>query len=493
MKKGNKKRAMALLAAAAMMATSTMTGFAEENAASDLEPVELTWLLRIPEQADGQEVLDEVNKILQEKINATLNIEFIDPVAYPEKTKLKITSGEEFDIMFTSAGYGFYDYASKGAFLPLDELLAEYAPETYAQIPESFWNATRVNGDIYAIPNYQIVARQPSLVFRKELVEKYGLELDGITTIEGMEPVLQTLKENETDKQFIFFPPVLNHMDTMTYLGLEGIGADGTPGCIEIDGSDLTVSNQYESDAFVGLVNTLKAYEEAGYINKDLSLIQDITEQQKNGDILCMAFNTYKPGVEIEESVRYGYENVYQQVTEPYTNTSSILGTLQAVSATSKNPERAMMFLELINTDPELYNLIVYGLEGKHYTLNEDGTVAKVADAGYNTNVPWMIGNTFNGYRQSGTEEDVYEKTQEMNENSRASRIMGFSFNPEPVKAEISQCQTVTDKYLPGFRFGMYDDVEGTLKTFNDELRAAGMDAIIAEKQAQLDAWAAAE
>lgn len=493
MKKGNKKRAIAMLAAAAMLATSTVTTYAEENTASNLEPVELNWLLRIPEQPDGQEVVDELNKILKEKINATVNIQFIDPVAYPEKTKLKITSGEEFDLMFTSAGYGFYDYASKGGFLPLDELLEEYAPQTYAQIPESFWDATRVNGDIYGIPNYQIVARQPSLTFRKELVEKYGLDVENIKTIEDMEPVLQTLKENETDKQFIFAPPVLNHFDTMTYLGLEGIGADGTPGCIEIDGTDLTVINQYESEPFVNLIKTLKSYEEAGYVNKDLSLIEDQTEQHKNGEILCSAFDTYKPGVETEMEARYGYERVYQTTTDPYTNTSSILGTLQAVSATSKNPERAMMFLELVNTDPEIYNLIVYGILDKHYTMNEDGTIEKVADAGYNTNVPWMIGNTFNGYRLSGTAEDINERTQEMNETSRTSRIMGFSFNPEPVKAEISQCQTVCDKYLKGFQYAMYDDLEGTLATFNEELRAAGMDAVIAEKQAQLDEWAAAK
>ena len=114
--------------ASASTATSTAASATEEK--TELEPVELTWLLRIPEQPDAQAVLDELNKRLKEEINATLKIQFIDAVAYPEKTKLKISSGEEFDIMFTSAGYDFYDYATKGAFVPLDELLEKYAPKT---------------------------------------------------------------------------------------------------------------------------------------------------------------------------------------------------------------------------------------------------------------------------------------------------------------------------------------------------------------------------
>ncbi|MEG0804251.1 MAG: DUF3502 domain-containing protein, partial [Pygmaiobacter sp.] len=167
--------------------------------------------------------------------------------------------------------------------------------------------------------------------------------------------------------------------------------------------------------------------------------------------------------------------------------------TMQAISRTSKNPERAMMFLELVNTDPEIYNMIVYGLLDKHYKMVGDNTIEKIADSGYDTNVAWMIGNTFNGYLLNGASADVYEQTKALNESSKVSRIMGFAFNPENVKAEVSQCATVTQKYLPGFQFGLYDDVEASLADFNKELKAAGMEKIIAEKQTQLDAWSASK
>lgn len=43
-----------------------------------------------------------------------------------------------------------------------------------------------------------------------------------------------------------------------------------------------------------------------------------------------------------------------------------------------------MQFLNLINTDPVLYNMACFGIEGVHYTLNENGTVTSNEAAGYN-------------------------------------------------------------------------------------------------------------
>lgn len=44
-----------------------------------------------------------------------------------------------------------------------------------------------------------------------------------------------------------------------------------------------------------------------------------------------------------------------------------------AISTTSEDPARAMMFINLLHTDPYLNNLLNYGIEGKHYLkVNEN-------------------------------------------------------------------------------------------------------------------------
>ena len=66
----------------------------------------------------------------------------------------------------------------------------------------------------------------------------------------------------------------------------------------------------------------------------------------------------------------------------------------------------------------------------------------------------------------------------------------GFSFDATQVANEITACTNVVNKYHKALVCGALDP-ETTLPQFNSELKDAGIDAIIEEKQAQLDAWLA--
>ena len=55
---------------------------------------------------------------------------------------------------------------------------------------------------------------------------------------------------------------------------------------------------------------------------------------------------------------------------------------------------------------------------------------------------------------------------------------------------EIAACTNVVNKYHKALVCGALDP-ETTLPQFNQELKDAGIDVIIEEKQAQLDAWLA--
>ena len=65
--------------------------------------------------------------------------------------------------------------------------------------------------------------------------------------------------------------------------------------------------------------------------------------------------------------------------------------------------------------------------------------------------------------------------------------IAGFTFNQEPVKIEVARCAPVVEKYLPPLSCGLYENIEEKLTEFNNELRAAGVDAIKKELEKQLN------
>ena len=74
------------------------------------------------------------------------------------------------------------------------------------------------------------------------------------------------------------------------------------------------------------------------------------------------------------------------------------------IPCTAKNPERAMQLINLLHSSKgqDLFRLLVYGIEGEHYTVNEDGTVTfanpngqESADSTYGLS-DWAVGSNLN-------------------------------------------------------------------------------------------------
>ncbi|MFH5181366.1 extracellular solute-binding protein [Paenibacillus sp. TAB 01] len=62
-----------------------------------------------------------------------------------------------------------------GVFMPLDDLLKQYAPTVYKSVPKAAWEAVSYNGQIYAIPSYLTNPSRRGTYIRTDLLEKAGL------------------------------------------------------------------------------------------------------------------------------------------------------------------------------------------------------------------------------------------------------------------------------------------------------------------------------
>lgn len=52
-----------------------------------------------------------------------------------------------------------------------------------------------------------------------------------------------------------------------------------------------------------------------------------------------------------------------------------------AVSSKTQYPDECVSFLNALNTDPDIRNLINFGIEDVHYTLTSSGQVHQISDA----------------------------------------------------------------------------------------------------------------
>ncbi|MBP1994493.1 ABC transporter substrate-binding protein [Paenibacillus eucommiae] len=465
-----------------------------ETEAGKLDPVELTWYFPNTPQnmKDVAMVQDAMNVIVQSKINAKIKLIPVDWGTYDQKMNVMTGAGDTFDLMFTAPwSNNYFQNVSKGALLPLDDLLTEYAPTLKAAVPDSVWNAARVNQKIYGAINWQIIAMPYGLQVNQSYIDKYKIDLNAVQKYEDMEPYLAAWNESYDPLNY-----AKDDADPFTrqppYFEMDSIGEDTSVGWIRLDDSETQVFNQYASDEFKGFVQLMRKWYQAGYFPKDAALRTSVERaaDAKAGKISLFGIGSpIKPGVELEAKASLNVDQKFKPLSKAIITTNRSIATMTGISATSKNPERAMMFLELMNSDKELYNLICNGIEGVHYNKTADNVIEKVKDNnGYNPVTDWLFGNQFNAYYTSPDAVGIWEETLELNLTADASPLLGFTFNPDPIKSEIAQTNAVYAQYKDALLSGTADP-DKLLPEFLDKLNKAGAEKVIAEKQRQIEEW----
>lgn len=369
--------------------------------------------------------------------------------------------------------------------LPLDELL-ETKGQDLLEIAGDVLPIGQLNHTQYMIPQVKTTyCIGSSIEFNKALVKKYGIDLSTIKTLDDLEPYLALIHENEPDVIPISgtpgstgFTSLLSNFDNLTdNLGVLDFNED----------FNLNVVNWYETDSFMALAKRMHKWYQKGYIYKDVLLLQKTaTELVSEGKAFCL-ISTYMPRA--DEGTDLNSEGALVEVR--LQDIPQILGSNQmglegiCISSNCQHPEKAMEFLNLLYTDRYIVNLIEYGLKGENYTLTPDGLI----DRG---NVPFLIyGQPLNQKLRINTVEDgkyYEEKCASYEENTVESPALGFVFDEAPVLKEVGLCQAVIDHYFSAIDCGCVDP-ETEIPVFVSELKAAGIDTIIAEKQRQLDEW----
>lgn len=508
----NSKRLICLTVALVMLTVTVFTGCGRQSATTEgttsqpttasasgttqaekttesLKEVTLTWYQPVFSgvPADLQLVNDEVNKQTLEKINAKVNMNFIPFGEYENKMSMVLASGEAADICFTANwANNFSQNVAKGAFLPLDDLLSKYAPKTKASISDNIWQAVKVSGKIYAVVNQQILAWADGWVLRKDMVDKYNFDITSIKKYEDIEPFLKAVKDGEKD----VIPLEARYlMQNNQMAGYECLLGQYLPGAVNLSGGELKVVNQWETPEYKEWFKINREWYLKGYIQKDAGNLKDVSAYEKAGKYAAIPNGVIIPGGEADlKASKGGFDYVMTSYTDRLLMNSSVMGTLMAIIKSSENPERAMMFLEMLNSDQKFFNLIAHGVENTHYKKISDNQIEAIKDSKYDPNQSWSFGNSFLSYYLPGQKVGLWDDQISLNNNAKPAPTLGFPANTEPIKSEIAQCQAVGDQYLMGLWTGSID-TEKYLPEFLDKLKKAGSDKIVAEMQKQLDAW----
>ncbi len=158
------------------------------------EQVDLVFYVMGDAPQDEAMVEDAINKILLEKCNATIDMQFSTWTDFQQKYSLEITS-QNADLIYIANWLNYGQLANSGAFLELDELLDTVAPTLKATVGDAALNQTSVNGKIYAVPNTWAEYTSNGIKYREDLRVKYDLPVPD--SLENLEAYLLGIKENE--------------------------------------------------------------------------------------------------------------------------------------------------------------------------------------------------------------------------------------------------------------------------------------------------------
>ena len=480
----------------------TETSAAQESGSEEI--VTLKWYMSMnPVAPDSAKIIEALNEYTREKIGVEIDYTILANPDYQEKMPTLINSGEYFDICFTANWTTNYtQFAARGAFMDITELLPQYAKETYDFIPQELWTAASINGKVYGVPSYKEMGWQAGFFVNSDMAEEYGIDLSTVKTMEDYTQVLQTVKEkSQAAGQNVIGVSGLAFNMAVPYESLTGTptlpGASAVAAYANFEG-EAEVFNQYASQEYMDYCTLVRDWYNNGYLPEDpVNYGNDNANRDNdfaNGRLFSYLIQ-YAPGATESEAARTGHGVTFVPLMDPLFETRNGMGGLLAISSASEHPDKALEFINLLNTDEYVGTLIRHGIEGEHHTAVGDTQIDRTmggtldpADNGYDYTYGWQFGTPFNQKWDISYPENIEEMFTEYNASAVTGPHLGFTFDTAPVEAEIAAITNSVAEYGMALEYGMVDPAENIPK-FLQALKDSGVQVLLDEIQTQLDAW----
>ena len=451
---------------------------------------------------DWDRILELTNEYL-EPFNTSLNVTIMSWSDYQTMYSLVLAGGEQVDLIFTAPWCYMYTEAAKGSFYELtDEFIANNMPLTNKYQAAESWDETTISGKTIAVPSNVASPMGKIVAIRQDLADKYGIS--ELTTWEDYMNFCQTIAEQETPESGIYAMPAsggnseLWDVYRQQYDTFAAVSSGNVVMYYQYDGeipAKEDIKLVCELDYFRDFAHDMKTLADAGAWSRS-ALTNTVTDDDAFGNLqgASIAWNTsvftYMEQAEKTEGVQCTAYDITQDHlvgAEAYSNND------MAITAGSQNPERAAMVLDLMKFDTYLNKLLLLGIEGEHYSINEQNEYTELENstnyAAFSTSVSWAIKN--GDLTEGGVPEREKAITDAWEERVVMNPTITFVFDDTNVKSYMSAVDSVLADYIPMLQLGLVDDVDATIDECVQKCYDAGLQNIYDEFNTQYDAWVA--
>lgn len=469
----------------------------------EADHIVVTWVYYTVEAPDMQAVTDAVNAITVPQAN--VEVEFM-PISLNDtfqKYGTYIASGEVIDCMLLLFGDPI-QYYNNGSVEPMNDLLAQYAP-TLTSLAEEFPITASVDGEVYGIaPVDQYYGFQSCVYLKEDYVDAVSDMISGdadhVYTTDELSAIFAAIKEKYPE----VYPCNIvgnginaSQLSSQFLSGIvfDGLGGDYASGVLM--GTDGTeVVNYFETEEYYNYLKLVKEWYDSGYILPDAVTTDSTSTDLLNSGVSATALTNFNPIVYADQMANMGEGVVPLKTTEPYYQSTAAGLVTWMIPVTSKNPAAAMRFYELLYSNVDLANLIMWGIEGQHYELTDVEQVIKFPEGVdgstsgyYNTFGVWGDRREQYVWMEAAVKEPNRIYTEAATANPTKAGIGNYRYNSTKMTNTIANIDTIILQYAPALECGAVSDLDATYNEFINALKNAGIDDVIADNQAQFDEY----
>lgn len=335
----------------------------------------------------------------------------------------------QMDIIYIPGMTEYYNWVDQGLLYDINAFLVGKYKRVTDYVFPSYITAATVGTAIYGVPNNQpINGNETFLLVNTALAEKYGVDLTKVRSVTDLESAYAQVAANEPGvAPFLgdWEPEGVAYYDEVDMAHTIGVFYDNLLGgkFTATNASSALNPNSSYGTGFVDYCATRANYRAAGYLAEEsenfFATVKELSEAEK------------------AEWIAKGYTPVLYKGADFNTKSALDVG-LFGISKHCTEPERAMEVLQLISVDPEMRNLLAFGVEGVHYEKisdDMDENVIRVIDDSYDMDF-YKTGNVMIGHTLESMDPDYIAKGKEKNLNSHMNAFLGFRYDWTAEKEE---------------------------------------------------------
>ncbi len=332
----------------------------------------------------------------------------------------------QFDIFVVRGADSFNKYTSEYLLASLTESLGDDSKILYSYVYPTFFQSAMFEGDVYAIPNNRGVGEYEVMLVNKKIASELYYDVKQLNSVQKF------FTYDNSGVSFIEdamanYPDVTPVAGTYSapYVKYWNANDDGS---FSILSSLIGGGASSLADVTVG--STLKNANYVNYVTYSKRLHEIAAPAKFDPNKECIVGFTKATA---EDIAKYSEKYEVTVLQNPQPTKEEALEAMFAVSVYSKNVDRSMEIVTLLNTDEELRTILQYGVEGIHWKKDvEDDSIMHITSDKYKMNIN-ETGNVYMTYPGEGISMDAWNYAKQQNLDSYYTLTSGFNYTDEAV------------------------------------------------------------